>query len=250
MSDDRSDDDASEYDPFGDDAREDDPFGDGDSKGDAFGESDSADDAFDDEAFGDGPGDEAGDGLDAPDADGVDDPFAALGEGVGDGVDPDRSDGRRSDDGREAPSDAAPEPGAPADDPFAELDADAADGPTDGDPFESMGGGDVGEEDVWAALDEGTSVGADATEFDDAAEGGAVGDTGAPGFGASGAAATGDERVVDKRSYCQRCPHFSAPPETACTHEGTEIVESVDFSRFRVRDCPMIDADDPAFDGE
>ena len=258
MSDDRSDDDGSEYDPFGDDAPEDGPFGD----------EGSADDPFGDEAFGDGPSGEANDRFDGPDADDTDDPFVALGEGVDDDAGPGRDEGRspddpgfgrradsaRADDGGEAPSGADPEPGAPADDPFAELDADAADAPTDGDPFESMGSGDVGEEDVWAALDEGTSVGADATEFDDAAEGGAVGDAGASGSGPAGAtpgaAATGDERVVDKRSYCQRCPHFSAPPETACTHEGTEIVESVDFSRFRVRDCPMIDADDPAFDGE
>ncbi|RLM81544.1 hypothetical protein D3D02_19055, partial [Halobellus sp. Atlit-38R] len=114
-------------------------------------------------------------------------------------------------------------------------------GPTDGDPFESMGSGDVGEEDVWAALDEGTAVGADATD---------LGDTDGPTPGTPGAAATGDERVVDKRSYCQRCPHFAAPPETACTHERTEIVESVDFSQFRVRNWPMVEADDPAFDGE
>ncbi|TKX56571.1 hypothetical protein EXE44_14420 [Halorubrum sp. SS7] len=230
MSDDRSDDDAAEYDPFGDDGSEDDPFGDDGSE----------DDPFDDETFAEGPGDEADDGLDGPDAGGVDDPFAALGEGVGDDPGLDREEDRSGDRG-DTPPGADPEPGAPADDPFAELDADAADGPTDGDPFESMGSEDVGEEDVWAALDEGTAVGADATE---------PGDSAGPTPGTPGAAATGDERVVDKRSYCQRCPHFAAPPETACTHEGTQIVESVDFSRFRVRDCPMVDADDPEFDGE
>lgn len=241
MSDDRSDDDASEHDPFGEEAPEDDPFG--------------------EEVFDDGPSDEAADRFDESDGDETDDPFAALGEGVEGGAEPDRDAEYRPGDaglgGRansgdtegEAPSGAEPEPGAPADDPFAELDADAGDATTEEDLFESMGSGDVGEEDVWAALDEGTSVGADATEFDDAG-GGAVGDAGAPGAGTPGAAATGDERVVDKRSYCQRCPHFSAPPETSCGHEGTEIVESVDFSRFRVRDCPMIDADDPAFEGE
>jgi hypothetical protein len=210
--DDRSDGDRSD----GDDAREADPFG---------------DDLFGDGPSGDEPLGEADDRLDEPDAGEVDDPFAALGDGV--------------DDGGEASPRADPEPGAPEDDPFAELDADAAGSPADEDPFESMETGDVGEEDVWEALDEGTSIGADATEFGDA-EGGAVGDAGpTPGPGT-----TGDERVVDKRSYCQRCPHFTAPPETACTHDGTEIVESVDFSRFRVRNCPMVDAEDPAFDGE
>jgi hypothetical protein len=231
MSDDRSDD-GSEQDTF-DDAEDADPFG--------------------DEVF-DGPSDEPEDRFDGPDADEGDDPFAALGEGVGGGADPDRDGGPRSDDGpssndaREAGSGPDPEPGAPADDPFAELDADAGDATPDEDPFESMGTGDVGEEDVWEALDEGTSVGADATEFD-AEAAGDLGDAARSTDRATGAAA-GDERVVDKRSYCQRCPHFSAPPETSCSHEGTEIVESVDFSRFRVRNCPMIDAEDPAFDGE
>ncbi|MDV7349155.1 hypothetical protein R3751_05090 [Halorubrum distributum] len=222
----------------GDDAPEADPFDD-----EPFGE-----EQFDDEPSGDGASEGADDGLDDPDAHEVDDPFAALGDGIDDGgeasprADPEPG----ASVGPETGASEDPEPGAPADDPFAELDADAAGSPTDEDPFESMGSGDVGEEDVWEALDEGTSVGADATEFDDAAEGGAVGDLGqTPGPGT-----TGDERVVDKRSYCQRCPHFTAPPETACTHEGTEIVESVDFSRFRVRNCPMVDAEDPAFDGE
>ena len=245
MSDDRSDD--PEADPFDDD-----------SDGDPFG----------DDPFGDEPSDETDDGFDEPDADEADDPFAALGEGVDDGPDPARDDARGTDDadiGWEADAAATddggetsswadpdpsasgdPEPSAPADDPFAELDADASDAPTDEDPFESMGSGDVGEEDVWEALDEGTSVGADA------AGSAAVGDAEAPGSEfagtAPGAGTPGDERVVDKRSYCQQCPHFTAPPETACTHEGTEIVESVDFSRFRVRDCPMVDAEDPAFD--
>ena len=212
---DRSDDgDAFEADEFGDDASDADPF----------------DDEFPDD--------------DATDAD----PFAALGGEVEDGSE--RASGPES-------AEASPRtefgPGTTADDPFAELDADASGEPTEEDPFESMGGGDVGEEDVWEALDEGTQIGADATEFGDAGGEGAVGDAGTPGSVGGrtpGPGTTGDERVVDKRSYCQRCPHFAAPPETACTHDGTEIVESVDFSRFRVRNCPMVDADDPSFGGE
>ncbi|ELZ33578.1 hypothetical protein [Halorubrum tebenquichense] len=184
--------------------------------------------------------------LDDEHLDDPDDPFAALGdEGVDDG-------GSDASSRANVDSDADPEPGAPADDPFAELDADSGDAAGEGDPFESMDVGDVGEEDVWDALDEETSVGGGAAEFDaGVAGGGEAGDaaTQSGGPGPRGAAA-GDERVIDKRSYCQQCPHFSEPPETACTHEGTEIVESVDFSRFRVRNCPMIDADDPAFDGE
>jgi hypothetical protein len=57
-----------------------------------------------------------------------------------------------------------------------------------------------------------------------------------------------DEHVVPKRDFCQRCPHFDAPPETACTHEGTIIVEVVDTDHFRVRDCPVVADDDAAFD--
>ena len=213
-------------------------------------------DPFGDDPFDDDPSGEADDGLNEPDAGDVDDPFAALGEGIDDADEASsRADPEPS--ASAGPESSAPtdhEAGAPADDPFAELDADAAGSPSDEDPFESMGTGDVAEEDVWEALDEGTSIGAGATEPDDAADAGGAGDAGEPGSGiagpGTGPGATGDERVVDKRSYCQRCPHFAAPPETACTHDGTEIVESVDFSRFRVRNCPMVDAEDPAFDGE
>ncbi|WP_096394970.1 hypothetical protein [Halorubrum trapanicum] len=218
------------------------------------GDEDPEADPFGDGLFGDEQRDETDDGLDELDADEVDDPFAALGEGVDDRggasswADPEPDASAEPESG----ASADPEPSAPADDPFAELDADSA--PADEGPFESMGSGDVGEEDVWEALDEGTSIGADATEFDDIAEGKGDGDAGKPGSGIGGPTpgpgTTGDERVVDKRSYCQRCPHFAAPPETACTHEGTEIVESVDFSRFRVRNCPMVDTEDPTFDGE
>ncbi|GAA0715472.1 hypothetical protein J2744_001954 [Halorubrum trapanicum] len=209
---------------------------------------DASDDPFGDELFGDGPSDATEEPFaeaDGDDADEVDDPFAALGDGV------DEGDEGATDAAAAASSHGDPEPAAPADDPFAELDADAGDASDGEDPFESMEVGDVGEEDVWAALDEESSVGADATGFD--AESGSRVDPGdATGFGGpgAGAGAGGDERVVDKRSYCQQCPHFSAPPETACTHEGTDIVESVDFSRFRVRNCPMVDAEDPAFDEE
>lgn len=64
------------------------------------------------------------------------------------------------------------------------------------------------------------------------------------------AAVDADERVVDKREYCQRCEHFSAPPTVACGHAGTDIVEVVDGDRFRVRDCPMVGDDDAEFGPE
>jgi len=215
---------------------------DGDPEGDGEDRSDRG--HFDDDPFDDGSldGDPFDDDHldDGPD----DDSFGALGDEGVDGAGPDAS--PRAEPG------ADPQPGAPADDPFAELDAESDDATGGRDPFESVDVGEVGEEDVWEALDEKASVGDDAAEFDaGVAGGGETGDaatrSGGPG---PGTAATGDERVIDKRSYCQQCPHFSSPPETACSHEGTDIVESVDFSQFRVRNCPMVDADDPAFDGE
>jgi len=55
-----------------------------------------------------------------------------------------------------------------------------------------------------------------------------------------------DEHVVPKRDFCQRCPHFSSPPETACTHGGTTIVEVVDPDHFRVRNCPVVEDENAA----
>jgi hypothetical protein len=52
------------------------------------------------------------------------------------------------------------------------------------------------------------------------------------------------ERVVEKRSYCQGCEHFSAPPDVHCSHEGTEILEAVDMEHFRVADCPVVAEDE------
>jgi hypothetical protein len=57
--------------------------------------------------------------------------------------------------------------------------------------------------------------------------------------------ATGDayERTfaeVSKHSYCEQCEHFSGPPEVACTHEGTDIVEFLDMETVRVVDCPIV----------
>lgn len=47
--------------------------------------------------------------------------------------------------------------------------------------------------------------------------------------------------VVAKASFCQRCEHFSQPPDVGCENPGTEIVELVDVDHFRVRDCPVVD---------
>ncbi|MDB9248484.1 hypothetical protein PN419_05610 [Halorubrum ezzemoulense] len=246
--DDRSDGDRSDGADDRSDGADDRSDGDGAPEGDPFGgglfDDEPTDEA--DEAFDAPDRDEADEAFGAPDGDETDDPFAALGGGTEGSAGP--VTGSDGDATGGAPRED-PEPRAPGDDPFADLDTDGT--AADEDPFESMGTGEVGEEDVWEALDEEASVGTDATAFDDLGADGEVGGaaTRSPGP-TSDAGRAGDEHVVDKRSYCQRCPHFTAPPETACAHEGTEIVESVDFSQFRVRNCPMIDADDPAFDGE
>lgn len=53
-----------------------------------------------------------------------------------------------------------------------------------------------------------------------------------------------EERVVDKAKYCHNCEYFSGPPETRCTHSGTEILEMVDVDHFRVVDCPVVAEDE------
>lgn len=118
-----------------------------------------------------------------------------------------------------------------ADDPFAHLEdvevesdpyADLGDA-ADDDPFEEVEVEAV-DDGVWEALgtqeDGATDVGADG-DLPDA-------DTGP------------DEQVVPKRSYCEKCEHFSAPPATACDHPGTEIRELVDMEHFRVARCPVV----------
>lgn len=106
--------------------------------------------------------------------------------------------------------------------------ADAADDAPATSPFESMAVESVDPETLWAALaDDDPAAG-----ITDRAE--AVG-------GASG----GLEHVVPKRTFCQACPHFAAPPAFACTRAGTELVEVVDPDRFRVRNCPVVREGDP-----
>ncbi|PHQ37969.1 hypothetical protein DJ69_14365 [Halorubrum persicum] len=224
-----------------------DPFADADE-----GESESADELFGDESI--------------EDAGEVDDPFAELDDDISgenaseidvdaegpdpaeagpESAEPESADagrplfGEAKTDAREPDADADGDRGAvggrsaadagrgETDDPFDEL--GPATGETDADlddMFEQMDVGSVGDEDVWESLDE-DAAGAGLREgFVDADV----------------------ERVISKRTYCQQCPHFSAPPTVACDHEGTTILEAVGFDEFRVRNCPMVDEDDPTFD--
>lgn len=71
--------------------------------------------------------------------------------------------------------------------------------------------------DPWESMDAGS------------ASGEVVESTGEPG-----------EHTVPKRAYCERCEHFSEPPEVSCTHPGTTIVEFPDIDHVRVRNCPVV----------
>jgi hypothetical protein len=51
----------------------------------------------------------------------------------------------------------------------------------------------------------------------------------------------GDDVVtVSKHSFCEGCPHFTAPPAVECTHEGTQIIEFVGPDEVRVSNCPIV----------
>lgn len=45
---------------------------------------------------------------------------------------------------------------------------------------------------------------------------------------------------VSKHRYCERCEHFSGPPEVRCTRGDTEIVEFLDMETVRLLNCPVV----------
>ena len=179
---------------------------------------------------------DAFDSLDDAEAE-IDDPFAELGEGIDAGGDTGGdSDARERsvDDPFDAIGRADADSADPFDDASGEWDDEMAD--LD-DAFEQMDVDGPAAEDVWESLDADAGTNA----FD--ADAGLGGAASVPGGGDT-------EHVVSKRTYCQQCPHFTRPPEAACTHEGTTIVEAVGFDEFRVRNCPMISEEDPTFDAD
>lgn len=95
---------------------------------------------------------------------------------------------------------------------------------------------DGADEEVWDALSEtgpstaGTAVDASTTAAGTPADASADADT---------VHETREVTVVEKR-LCHGCPHFSDPPETRCTHDGTTIEAEVDIDHFRVVDCPIV----------
>jgi hypothetical protein len=181
------------------------------------------DDAFDDEAFTDS-------GSDAPTSESEGPLFDEAKAGGGDAGDPTTDPDTHETDGAAASS-VGGEAGE-RDDPFDELGPSTGDADLD-EAFERMDVGELSDEDVWKSLDEDDGLAA----------------PGAAGFDSAGPFGGADvDRVISKQAYCQQCPHFSAPPEATCTHDGTTILEAIGFDEFRVRNCPMVD-DDPTFDG-
>ena len=91
--------------------------------------------------------------------------------------------------------------------------------------FESMSVGEVDSESVWEEL----------VETDDATQR-------YPGVGGPAErVGVNDEYVVEKATFCKRCPFLNDPPKLGCDNEGTEILEVVDSEHFRVRGCPMVE---------
>lgn len=132
-----------------------------------------------------------------------------------------------------AAGDRSTEVDRPAADPDVDPFSDLAE--PDGDVeelFTEVQADDVDAESVWAELDGFGSADADAgADGDDYFE---------EPTDAVVAEASGDEAVVSKATYCQRCEHFSRPPDVRCNNPGTEIVELVDVKHLRVRDCPVV----------
>jgi len=100
-------------------------------------------------------------------------------------------------------------------DPFGDVGGRAGD-PFDGDVFEQMDVGEMDPDEVWEAIS-------------DAEEAGSVSQKA--------------ERIyadVSKHRFCEQCEFFSDPPDIACSHEGTEILEFLDQETVRVVDCPVV----------
>ncbi|WP_281194311.1 hypothetical protein [Halorubrum sp. F4] len=169
------------------------------------------------------PTDRSDDEVDVLDDDSIEE-TDVLDDEPFDGIDADRGEGLFTG------PDGTGETERTAADPFAELEDDPEPVGAGDDPFERMEVDEVDVDGVWDALEAGP---------DDLDEGVEVPE-------ADPREAT--DHVVDKRTYCHRCPYFAEPPETACTHEDASILEAIGFEEFRLRDCPMVTDEGPRFD--
>lgn len=184
--------------------------------------------------------------FETPDEDDSDrsDPFADLDEAVAGPEESDAQPGRLPDDPFDrSEGDAGPDPEASGADREESGDIETSDSadpatptPTD-DPFASFGDvadgqGQDESDDPFAAFEPAGVEGADPD---------AVWESLASA-GATGAVDT-DERVfseVSKHRFCERCEHFSGPPDVRCTYEGAAIVEFLDMETVRLVDCPVV----------
>jgi len=172
------------------------------------------------------------------------------------GAEPEREDpgatapGPRDDGGGTEPEDgeATGKREGPLSEVASEIDAGADEGASPGDQlFEAVEDvEDVDREALWrqvAGEDAAARVEEVRSEVEDESEGPTVKRPDSPG--ADGISVEDrEERVVDKAKYCHSCEHFSPPPETRCTHSGTEILEMVDVDHFRVVNCPIVAEDE------
>ena len=169
--------------------------------------------------------------LDAPDRPPGRDPFAEIDETAPEQA-PDRSsfdalgfeqtgeDSHESDPEPTTDASAEATPGeSAAEDPFDRLGSQRR----QGDPFEGLGE---------TARDPATSAEIDGELWENLSRSAAEPET----------ETRGERRFaeVDKHSYCENCEYFSEPPDVECAHEGTNIVEFVDYETVRVADCPVV----------
>lgn len=171
---------------------------------------------------------------DVPERDG--DPFAEL-DGQTDAADDTGTDAATTDpgvpDGDVTPGVADASAGDARADPVADrTGTDSADGTGERTaPFSQADG-----------VDDGDPAAADAFQREDVAsiDADAVWEQLGEARRGESAADQRDYAEVSKHSFCEQCEHFSAPPDVACAHEGTEILAFLDMETVRVVDCPVV----------
>ena len=172
--------------------------------GDPLGDSDATEDASASETT-DKPEYDAHDTTPADHAD-------ELPDGVADWED---KSGDEDEDGDGVVEMDEPEIDTGSDDPFGDVGERPGD-PFEDDVFEEMDVDELDPDEVWASIA-------------DAEERGSVGQQA--------------ERIyaeVSKHRFCEQCEFFSKPPDVACSHEGTEILEFLDQETVRLVDCPVV----------
>lgn len=104
-------------------------------------------------------------------------------------------------------------------DPFADVETPAG-SPFDGagSAFERVESGSADPDAVWAAITD---------EDDDAVDDGRTSED-------------GRYTDVSKHAFCQRCEHFSPPPDVTCAHHTAEIIEFLDVETVRLLNCPVV----------